>query len=388
MPAPVSSVPEVRSLAAVIATATIIGVGNSMQPPLISIRLEAAGLSTAWNGLLAAMPSVAILAVGAYFPLLLKRYGLLPTFYASTALAILCLLLFPLSDNYWVWLALRLVMGATLGLQWVISESWINSLAAGPRRGTILGLYVAAFSAGLAVGPLLLSLIGTIGYLSFVVCAAIYALCGLPLPLAQKMKTLPEHQKPLSFANVLRLAPAENIGSFVNGATWGSLLALFPLYAMHLGHDTGEALRFLTAMCVGSLICQPLIGRAIDRFTPRLVLMAAGLAQIIISMALAAAVGVEIAVWPLLLAWGASIGGMYTASLTGLGGRFPEADLPAASTAFTMVWEAGALTGPLIIGVAMQGWDPHGLAVVTGVLGTVLALTSLHKGRIAATEPL
>jgi MFS family permease len=378
-------VPDIRSLAAVIATAAIIGVGNSMQPPLLSIRLEEAGLSTGWNGLLAAMPSVAILAVGASFPIILKRHGPLLTFYACTALAILCLLIFPFSQNYWVWLLLRLVMGATLGLQWVISESWINSLAAGPRRGTILGLYVAVFSAGLAIGPLLLSLIGTTGYLSFVVCAGIYALCGLPLPLAQKMKTLPEHQKPLPFATVLRLAPAENVGSFVNGATWGSLLALFPLYAMHLGRESGEALRFVTAMCVGSLICQPLIGRAIDRFTPRLVLMTTGLAQILISAALAIAIVSDLGAWPLLLAWGASIGGIYTASLTGLGARFPEADLPAASTAFTMVWEAGALTGPLIIGMAMLGWDPHGLAVVTGILGAVLALACLRRGKIAVT---
>jgi MFS family permease len=377
-----ASMPDVRSLVAVIATAAIIGVGNSMQPPLLSIRLEEAGLSTGWNGLLAAMPSLAILVVGASFPIILKRNGPLLTFYASTALAILCLLIFPFSDNYSVWLLLRLVMGATLGLQWVISESWINSLAAGPRRGTILGLYVAVFSAGLAIGPLLLSLIGTTGYLSFLVCAGIYALCGLPLPLAQKMKELPEHQKPLPFATVLRQAPAENIGSFVNGATWGSLVALFPLYAMHLGRESGEALRFVAAMCVGSLICQPLIGRAIDRFSPRLVLLATGLAQILISAALAIAVVSDLGAWPLLLAWGASIGGIYTASLTGLGARFPEADLPAASTAFTMVWEAGALAGPLIIGMTMLGWDPHGLALVTGILGAILALACIRRGKI------
>jgi predicted MFS family arabinose efflux permease len=148
---------------------------------------------------------------------------------------------------------------------------------------------------------------------------------------------------------------------------------------MHLGRDSGDALRFLTAMCIGSLICQPLIGPVIDRFTPRLVLMVTGLAQIIISFGLAASVNSELAVWPLLLAWGGSIGGIYTASLTGLGERFLEADLPAASTAFTMVWEVGALAGPLIIGLAMRGWDPHGLAVVTGVLGMVLALATFRR---------
>lgn len=113
-------------------------------------------------------------------------------------------------------------MGAMLELQRVISESWINSLAAGPRRGTILGLYVAVFCAGLAAGPMLLSFIGTTGYIGFVLFAVTYALCGLPLPLAQKMKSLPEHLKPLSLSTVLQIAPAENIGSFVNGATWAS----------------------------------------------------------------------------------------------------------------------------------------------------------------------
>ena len=111
--------------------------------------------------------------------------------------------------------------------------------------------------------------------------------------------------------------------------------------------------------------------------------MTTGLAQILISAALAIAVVSDLGAWPLLLAWGASIGGIYTASLTGLGARFPEADLPAASTAFTMVWEAGALAGPLMIGMAMLGWDPHGLAVVTGILGVILALSCIRRGKIA-----
>ncbi|MBI2718981.1 MAG: hypothetical protein HY245_01870 [Rhizobiales bacterium] len=54
--------PKLMSFAAVISTATVIGVGNAMLTPSISIRVEAAGISTAWNGLLAAMPSVAMLA--------------------------------------------------------------------------------------------------------------------------------------------------------------------------------------------------------------------------------------------------------------------------------------------------------------------------------------
>lgn len=375
-----------RSLAAVIATAAIIGIGSAMLPPLISIRAETSGVSTAWNGLLAAMPSVAILLTGAAFPMLIKRFGPLAAFYASTALAIILILVFPLLDNYWCWLVIRLLMGATLGLQWVISEAWINGLAAGPRHGTILGIYVAVFCVGLAAGPLMLSFFEMTSYLPFVLCAVTYLLCGLPLPLAKPMETLPEHQKPMSFAAVLRAAPMENFASFINGCTWGSALALLPLYAMHLGLQGEQGLRFLSALCIGSLIGQPIIGRLIDKFTERLVLMVCGIVQVICCATLATAVGQGIIAWPLLFAWGAAIGGLYTAGLTGLGKRVAQANLPAASTAFTMVWEAGGLLGPIIVGVAMVGWDPHGLALVFAVLGIAMVIATLLRVPILAVE--
>ena len=97
---------------------------------------------------------------------------------------------------------------------------------------------------------------------------------------------------------------------------------------------------------------------------------------------LAQSISSDMAIWPLLFAWGAAVGGMYTAGLAGLGSKFAAGDLPAASTGFTMVWEVGALWGPAIAGIAMQVWDPHGLAVVLAVLGGLLLLATLRVGPV------
>ena len=376
------------SLAIVIGSVSVIGINNGMITPLIALRAEAAGVSTTWNGVLAAIPSLAILLLGVFFPLTIRKLGMLQSFYLSTALAVVGTLLFPLFSNYWAWLLLRFAMGAFLGLQWVVSESWINSLASGSRRGTILGIFASVFSGGLALGPLVLSFVGSEGYLPFAVCSALLIVCGLPLPLAQRPQAGGDGDLPLSIISTLRTAPSENFAGFINGASWGTQLSLLPLYAIHSGAEPGRALQLLTGMCVGSLACQPVVGRLIDRFSPAHVLTVCGAAQLVICAVLAQSIASDMAIWPLVFAWGAAVGGMYTAGLAGLGSKFAAGDLPAASTGFTMVWEVGALCGPAIAGIAMQAWDPHGLAVVLAAFGGFLLLASLRTGPVLTRKPM
>lgn len=384
MPARSRAMPPGWSLAIVIGSVAVIGINSGMLTPLIALRAEAEGVSTTWNGILAATPSLAILLLGSTFPATIRKLGVLQSFYFSTALAVISTLLFPLFSNYWIWLLLKFAMGASLGLQWVVSESWINSLAAGPRRGTILGIFVSVFSGGLALGPFALSFVGSEGYLPFGICAALLIVCGLPLPFAEKPQVDEGGDVPQSILSTLRTAPAENFAAFINGASWLTLLSLLPLYAIHSGSEPGRALQLLTGICVGSLACQPVLGRLIDRFSPTYVMAVCGAAQLAICAVLAQSISSNMMSWPLVFAWGAAAGGMYTAGISGLGAKFAAGDLPTASTGFTMVWELGALLGPVIAGVAMQLWDPHGLAAVLAVLGTLLLLASL-RSRLAAT---
>jgi hypothetical protein len=154
---------------------------------------------------------------------------MLASFYAGITGAVIGALLFPQSDNDWLWLVQRFIMSGGLGLQWVVSESWINGLAAGPRRGTILGIFIGVFSAGLAPGPLMLSYTGSQSFLPFAVAAALLMLCGLALPFAQLAMDAEARGAPRPVSSILRLALAENIADLIHAARYASSLALLPL---------------------------------------------------------------------------------------------------------------------------------------------------------------
>src|SRR5688572_8351377 len=234
------------SLAILIGTAAMIGISGGIFAPLIPLKTEAAGISSTWNGILAATPALAIILLGHRFPQIIRRLGTRPCFYLGTAVTVVAMLLFPQSSNYWAWLALRFVMGGALGLQWVVTESWINGLAAGPRRGTLLGIYIAIYSAGLALGPILLSYVGVEGFSAFVLAAAMQIACGLTLPFAQLAKRYGESgNSPVGVNSAIRIAWLENIGGFVHGARYASVFALLPLYVIHLGLDTDQSLQLL-----------------------------------------------------------------------------------------------------------------------------------------------
>lgn len=379
--------PRNASLAVVIFTAAVIGIGSAMLTPLISLRVEAAGYSTAWNGALAAVPSLAVLIAGPGYPGVVARFGMVTAFFASTAVGAVSIVLFPFTDNYWLWVALRLTAGMALGLQWVVSEAWINGLADNKRRGMILGLFVSMMSAGLALGPLLLSFVGSAGYLPFMLCALAYSVCSLPLPLAERPAAAPDGHVALNLASVATRAPREMLAGAVNGLSWMTALSLLPLYLLHLGTDASTALRYITAMCIGSLVAQPFLGRVIDVVGVRTMLVLCGAGQVAICLVLAFTAQSPLLGWPVFCLWGALTGATYTAGITGMGNRFPASDMAAASTGFTMTWELGALAGPFIAGFAMRGFDPHGMTVMLGIAGTALALLSLRRVRAAVPEP-
>ncbi len=182
------SVPSRRwvGLTGAIASASIVGIILSGISPLLSLNLEREGVSSTWIGLMGATPSLAVVSVIALIPLVIRRIGAAPSLYAGSGLALAMLLLFPVFAPVPAWFVLRFVMALGLGLALVVSETWIMALAPPEKRGSIMGLYVTFFSAGLAIGPLLVGITGSEGALPFLAIAAVMAVAILPIPLASR----------------------------------------------------------------------------------------------------------------------------------------------------------------------------------------------------------
>jgi MFS family permease len=223
-----------RSIGLVLSTAACIGITLGLFPSLIALNVESRGFDTSWNGILAAMPAIAGILVGPFVPRAIARLGPLRTFLLSSALAVIATCLFPIFSDLLSWFLIRFAMGIGMGIQWVVSEMWMNRLATGPRRGMILSLYVIVLSASIALGPFLLSMMGTQGRLPFLATAALLVVSCLPLLFASSTAgTETSKARALPLLEALVRKPSAMLTGLIDGFVFQALLVFIPLVFDH-----------------------------------------------------------------------------------------------------------------------------------------------------------
>lgn len=366
---------SVLSRAAVIATAMVFGLTYSLSAPLIAFDLAGRGLSEAMIGANAAMHAVGVLITAVALPRLVALLGPRRLIFISIALSSVALISFPLLPVLALWFLLRLFLGMAAEALFVTSETWINALSTEGTRARSMAAYTAALSVGLALGPLILSVVGTSGVLPFAVGAGIALLAAVfvasPRIIAPHFDE-PQVGSPVRF---VRLAPLALSATLLNAAIETAGLSFLALYAINLGWAEAHATRLMSVMMIGAILLQlPIgwLGDTMDR--RRLVIALAGL-----SAAGAAvwplALGSTMATYALLFVWGGSFVGIYTIMITVVGSRFRGGDLVGIYAVSGLFWGLGALVGPLGAGIAMQA-HPHGLALFVALACAGFALAA------------
>lgn len=366
---------SVLARCAVIATAMVFGLTYSLSAPLIAFDLAARGLSETVIGANAATHAVGVLITALALPRLVAALGPRRLILASIALSALALAAFPLLPALSVWFVLRLVLGMAAEALFVTSETWINALSTEATRARTMAAYVAALSLGLALGPLILSLVGTGGALPYLVGAAL-ALAAAAF-IASPRVTAPHFDKPTVTHPVryVRLAPLALGATLLNAAIETAGLSFLALYAVTLGWGAEHATRLMSVTLVGAIALQLPIGWLGDTLDRR---------RLVIALAVLAAAGA--AAWPLALAsavatyallfvWGGCFVGIYTLTMTLVGSRFRGGDLVGIYAVSGLFWGLGALVGPLGAGLAMQA-HPHGLALFATLVCAGFALAA------------
>jgi MFS family permease len=365
---------------AVIASAFISTLTFAIMTPLLAVRLAAAGLSGGWIGLNTGAGAAAILLVSMATPWLGRRLGSFSSLIVSILVMALGVGLLPVWDGKAGWFLLRILIGAGIGVHWVISEVWINRVAEEADRGKVVGAYVAAVGlAYFVAGPILLAM-GTQGNVPFVVVTAMIATAALPILLARRLvPTLPASCS-TGMVGALRRQPTVMGASLVSGVAIAGVLSFLLLYCERTGMTEQAALTALAAVAIGNVLLQVPIGMLADKV---------GAERLLRSVATVALVGLAMMPflgpigplrWPFLFLWGGSLGGVYTLSLTLVGRRFGPAELPAANATFVIVYEIGGLLGPVTSGFGIDLWNPHGALVPLAVAYGVFIARSLTSG--------
>lgn len=367
-PAPTSSRVAWSGVVAAIASIGAVGLALGLGLPLLSVVLEARGISSTLIGLNTAVAGLASLLAAPASPHLTARFGIRGTLFLAIVAAAASAVGFYVFQPFWTWFPLRLVFHFAVTIMFILSEFWISSVSPPSRRGLILGIYATVLALGFALGPLVFSLVGSQGFLPFGLGAAMILSAAIPLLFATRGTPVLDATPTAPFHRYLWVVPSATCAVFVFGAVESGGLALFPLYGLSIGFSEGGAARLLSVIGLGSVALQIPLGLLSDRVADRrhllLAFAAVGLAGALM-MPLLHANWMLLAV--VLFLWGGVVAGLYTVGLAHLGSRLGGADLAAANAAFIFCYSLGMLVGPQTLGTAMDLFGPSGFAYALAV---------------------
>lgn len=359
--------PRQRALAAVIASMVVVNLVYGLTLPLLSLVLDARGVSKSVIGLSIVAQACAGVVLSPFTARLMARVGAATLMQVATVVAACTLLSLAFIDSLAAWFPLRFVLGAAAAVLWSASEAMINELAPERLRGRIIGLYGAAGAAGFAVGPLVLVLTGSQGVLPFAVTSGLIILAGLPLLAMSRAGRAASDEPPPGVWRIFAMAPEIMLLNLVYAAAVEAFLAFFPLYGLDLGLGEARALSLLTVFGVGGVVLQLPLGWLADHMDRRVLLMACLLSTVLGFMLMPALVAGGLApVYSFVL--GGVEGMIYAMGVILLGQRFRGAELAAASVVFTGMWGAGMMIGPLLVGAGMDLLGPGAMPFLIAAL--------------------
>ncbi len=359
------------SLSAVVAAAFGVGVSFGIGFPLTALTFEV-WQQPAWIiGLAAAMPALAVLCALPFLPSIVGRIGAVTAIASGCGLAALCFAALSAVDSPLAWIALRFVMSAGIALPWLVGETWINTVTTDDIRGRVIALYAIAFFSGFSIGPLIVDALGHTGIMPFLAGAAGAALAGVPIVLARRLAPDLAHDNPGSALSALRLAPLGMLGGFIGGFAEITYLSLFPNVAMAAGVSISNALWLLSVMTIGGGVLQFPIGWLADKVDRVAVMVMLAAVFIALSLLLPWAMTSALAAPVTAFVLGGVMLGFYTLGLAIVGAEVKLSDLAAANAAFLIMYQLGAILGPVAAGVAMTA------SPVTGFIATVCVLMIL-----------
>ena len=364
-------------LAGVIAAVSVFAIAQGLTYPLLSFILAEQGVSPTTIGLSAAMTPLGLIVSSFFIPWLAKRLGPAALVVNSVWLATLTLLLIALIHDVVLWFPLRFLLGAAINPLFILSETWMLTLAAPHQRGRVMGIYAAVISAGYAAGPLTLAFVGSAGFTPFLIGIVAFVACGLWLwAIRDRLPSLADGEAGASIGGFVGRAPILLFAVILAAAFEQAYLSLFPPYGLAYSLGEAEIAALLSVLIVGNVVIQVPLGLAAERWRPRLVLIIIAALTALGCLLQPFLMGTSL-IWVLMFCLGALSYGAYTVALVELGDRFSGALLVAGNSAFALMWGIGSMAGPLGTGALMDVAGIQALPLTFGALLFVFVLVAM-----------
>lgn len=354
-------------IVAAIGAISSVGMSLSLSLPLLAIVMEQRGYSSSIIGINSTIGGVAALICTPFVPALARLVGAVWLLLWSVVLAAVIMPLFYVFDSLTVWFVLRFLLGLCVNTSFILSEFWINALAPAGKRGLVMGIYGTVLSVGFAVGPAILSLVGSEGFLPFGIGTALLALAVIPVLIGLLSDPPVAEGEARSFVHYLAVVPLATFAALAMGATESAIMTLSPVYGLRLGYSEHVAALLVTSVAIGNVVSQVPLGLLSDRMDRRVLLAAIALFGAVMAPLVMGLSSVLPALIVFMALCGGTAAGLYSVGLTHLGARLSGAELASANAAFLFMYSVGMLMGPVLTGAGMDGFGPPGFVAVPGL---------------------
>ncbi len=375
---PPESVPLSRALAPVAALLLGTGLlylGHGLQMTLVPLRAELEGFGSLTLGLIGATYFAGFLAGCFVGPTLIQRAGHIRAFAAMVSLVSAVALAFPLVVGELSWIFFRFATGVCISGVLVIIESWLNDKSTSRTRGFVMSTYVIITYLAMTLGQLGVAIQPLTGFALFSISSILISLAAVPVALTRSVQPAPVPKVRFRPLRLWRIAPAAFVGAIIAGAMAGSVLSLSAVFAVSYGFSTSEAATFAAVIVLGGAMGQYPFGRTSDFVDRRLVLLAAALATIAVSVILMVVAG---SVSPgIILGLGFLLGFVmlpgYALAAAHAYDWTEFEDIVETSVGMTLLYGLGSTVGPMLASVAMLVIGPSGIMLVVAVSGVIIA---------------
>lgn len=257
------------------------------------------------------------------------------------------------------WMIIRFATGASAAGLFVVVESWLNEHALDETRGRLLALYSGVMMVSQGVSQFLLNLADPEDFELFVIASVLVSASVVPIALASQAAPVIVEATGVGLERVRRAAPLGVSGVFMSGVLQAVILGLGPAFAHDAGFSVAEISLFMALPIIGGFLSQWPLGWWSDRVDRRKVIILCALGGAGAAL-LGTGADALSALLPVIALVGALSFPLYPLSLAHLNDHLKPEELTRAASVVLALYGAGAVSGPLCAGIAIQVAGPKG----------------------------
>ena len=360
-------------------------VGNGLQGTLIGIRGEIEGFSTIELSIVMSAYFVGFLGASQLVPELIRRVGHVRVFAALASFISAVLIAYPLLTNPIFWSIGRVVIGFCYCGVYITAESWLNNSVDNEKRGQALSLYMIVQMVGIVLAQGVLALGNPNGYSLFIIISILVSISFAPILLSISPAPAFERTKLMTLSRLFTSSPLACVGMFLLGGVFSAQFGMSAVFGAQIGLSLSQISLFVASFYMGAMIFQYPIGWVSDKMDRRLLILLISAASATGSASAYFAGGYFFALVFAAFLVGGLTNPLYSLLIAHANDFIEYEDMASAAAGLLFVNGVGAVSGPIIIGYAMNAYGPEIFFVIIALLMATLAIYAGYRMTQRAT---